>query len=216
MFRESEEKSPNREVFERLIDRKREELISSWGKSILHILLPDGCYTATDSFSGKLICKLDAVSPDCKRVAHSYRVKGWLGNKEVVVIDGKEGKKYLGVSTPIFSPNSTRVVYEAEVGTNKWVVVVDGKEEKKYKGITEGSLTFSPDGKRIAYEALLRGAGFLSSKTCVVVDGKEGKPCIVSIVEGIIKFSPDSNRVAYVAHKGPGHVVMVDGKKRKI
>jgi protease II len=67
-------------------------------------------------------------------------------------------------------------------------VVIDGQEGKAYDYV--GSLTLSPNGKRIAYIA---GTG---RKRFVVVDGQEGKEYFDVIS---IAFSPDSRRVAYIA-----------------
>ena len=58
-----------------------------------------------------------------------------LDNMRVVVVDGKEGKKYGGIlNTPTFSPDSQRLSYWAGLGS-KVFVVVDGEEGKKYDGI---------------------------------------------------------------------------------
>jgi dipeptidyl aminopeptidase/acylaminoacyl peptidase len=96
------------------------------------------------------------VSPDSRRVAYMAQE----GNKQFVVVDGKEEKKYdgIGEGTLIFSPDSRRVAYVAQEG-NKWVVVVDGKEEKKYDGIVTlggGRVIFdSPDS--LHYLAIEKG-----------------------------------------------------------
>jgi roadblock/LC7 domain-containing protein len=92
------------------------------------------------------------------------------------------------------------------VSGNKWFVVVDGKEGKQYDGIV-GSPIFSPDGKRVAYAAVI------GDKQFVVVDGKEGKQ-----YDGIVGspiFSPDSKRVAYAAVIGDKQFVVLDGKEEK-
>jgi hypothetical protein len=91
------------------------------------------------------------LSPDCKHVAYVAKE----GDKKFVVVDGKEEKKYDGISimegTPIFSPDSKRVAYVAGEG-GKWFVVVDGKEGKKNYDFIGGHL-FSPDCKHVAYAA---------------------------------------------------------------
>lgn len=43
---------------------------------------------------------------------------------------------------PVFSPDSRRVAYEAQVG-EKWFVVVDGKDGKAYYGFAEGQKSSS-------------------------------------------------------------------------
>ncbi len=56
------------------------------------------------------------------------------GNTWFVVVDGKEAKRYDGIGTLIFSPDSKRMAYVAGAG-NKYFVVVDGKEGKQYDSI---------------------------------------------------------------------------------
>jgi hypothetical protein len=91
---------------------------------------------------------------------------------------------------------------------NKQFVVVDGMEEKQYDGIG-GSLTFSPDSKRVAYGAKV------GNKWLVVVDGQEQKP-YDTILQGTPMFSPDSQRVAYGAKGGNKNwFVVVDGNEGK-
>ena len=57
------------------------------------------------------------VSPESKRVAYVAVSRGlFTGDKLFVVVDGKEEKPYDGIvaGTPIFSPDSKRVVYTAK------------------------------------------------------------------------------------------------------
>jgi hypothetical protein len=77
----------------------------------------------------------------------------------------------------------------------------------------EGSLIFSPDGKRLAYAAKN------ATNWLVVVDGKPG-PDRGRILKGSLIFSPDGKRpagdvpggrVAYAAWKGYKWIVVVDG-----
>ena len=96
--------------------------------------------------SEKLIAQIDPsswmresfkVSPDSKRVAYVTQV----GDKQFVVVNGKEGKQYDGIWwEPIFSPDSKRLAYVAVVGTGllgtKLFVVVGGKEGKQYDALT--------------------------------------------------------------------------------
>ena len=111
-----------------------------------------------------------------------------------MIVDGKEGKPYDGLGDLIFSPDSQRVAYGAQLG-DKVFVVVDGKEGKQYDDA--GRLIFSPDSQRVAYRA---GVG---DKQFVVVDGKEGQPYdgIVTIGGGRIVFD-SADRLHYLARKG--------------
>ncbi len=66
-------------------------------------------------------------------------------------------------------------------------------------------ITFSPDGKRLAYVVH-------NPRPFVVVDGVEGKQ--YDGVESLI-FSPDSNHFAYMAELGGRKFVVVDGVEGK-
>ena len=64
-----------------------------------------------------------------------------------MVVDGIEGKQYDDIGAPIFSQDSQRVAYAAEIG-DKCFVVVDGIEGKQYdaiKDIRERIIFDSPD-----------------------------------------------------------------------
>ncbi|MDI6741482.1 MAG: hypothetical protein QMD11_01990, partial [Smithella sp.] len=59
------------------------------------------------------------ASPDGKRVAYASRAD----NKQFVIVDGKEQKRYDGVGTNIvFSPDSQRVAYRVQSGKKQLVV----------------------------------------------------------------------------------------------
>ena len=105
----------------------------------------DGDESAQRVLPEKLVVQIDlssytgniATSPDAMRVAYSARIS----NKDVVVVDGKEGKRYdsIGQGTLVFSPDSSRVTYAAFAG-NKQFVVIDRQEDKPYDGILQGTL----------------------------------------------------------------------------
>jgi len=117
-------------------------------------------------------------SPDSKRVAYGAGrpkqlvvmrpVEVYLAGKQLVVVDGVEGKEYDSIlkGTLVFSADSKRVAYVAE-RYDKDLVVVDGVEGKEYD--LARAPVFSPDSKRVVYEATRGG------KWLVVVDGVEGK-----------------------------------------
>ncbi|MBI4488826.1 MAG: tetratricopeptide repeat protein, partial [Deltaproteobacteria bacterium] len=72
-------------------------------------------------------------SRDSKRVTYIVAV----GDKWLVVVDGKEEKPYDEIwaeSFLFFSPDSRRIAYAARTDA-RWLVVVDGKEEKPYDGV---------------------------------------------------------------------------------
>lgn len=71
-----------------------------------------------------------------------------------MVLDGIKGKEYDYVGYPIFSPDSKRFTYTAQL-EGRTFVVVDGIEGRAYQ---EGGhyFTFSPDSKHFAYVTLKR------------------------------------------------------------
>jgi Tol biopolymer transport system component len=160
------------------------------------------------SVDGKEHRTFDALGPeslsfsaDGQHVAYVAR----LGNKWFVVLDGKEGKGYDGVTAPIFSPDGKRLAYGAIVN-GKWAVVADNRESKGYDNLVPGTLTFSPDSKHFTYGALV------GKQSVVVVDGKEGKAyeSIANVV-----YSPDSQRYAYAAKSGGVWRMVVNGAESK-
>ena len=74
------------------------------------------------------------------------------GNKNFVVLDGKEGPAFDDVYDLRFSPVGSRLVYGAQRGLEHFVVE-GGKEHGPYENIQRGSLVFRPDGKDIAWAA---------------------------------------------------------------
>ena len=74
--------------------------------------------------------------------------------------------------------------------SNKLVVVVDDQQVKSYDAV--GTITFSPDSKRVAYGAKV------GEQWVVVVDSQEGKPYEALIKGGKVVFaSPE--RLHYLA-----------------
>lgn len=97
------------------------------------------------------------ISPDSRRVAYVAKV----GNKQIVVVDGKKGKQYDGIvsGSLVFSPDSERVAYAAMIGNMKFVVV-DGKEGKQFNTIVRGKIVFDSD-ENLHYLALSNNQIFL-------------------------------------------------------
>ncbi len=87
----------------------------------------------------------------------------------------------------------------------KLYIVTNGEKSKDYDAI--GMLTFSPDGKRFAYAAYIKGKAFL------VIDGEKSKKSYDEI--DFLTFSPDGKRLAYVAKEKNKMFVVVDGVEGK-
>jgi len=162
-------------------------------------------------------------SPDSKRMA--YGVSLFSEKKQMVVLDGAEGKAYDNLCVDVFteakdkgrhllfSPDSGRFAYFAMTG-GKWLAVADGAEGKAYNEVRLRSLVFSPDSKRLAYAAC---AG---NQWIVALDGNESTEKYSDVIDAGLVFSPDSKRFAYCTvfsgFAGVGSVVYIDGVAQKV
>lgn len=145
------------------------------------------------------------ISPDYKHIAYVSRIGGTFR----VWMDGVTKKSHSGITrqSPFFSPKQNRVAYIADEN-DKMFVVVDNEEHDRYKQV--GTLTFSPDGSRLAYRAEDD-----KGRQVVVIDGKEGPKFDVGITNDIgIVFSPDSKHVAYVGLTGNNSCIFVKDNKK--
>ena len=112
-------------------------------------------------------------SPDSQRLAYMGCKGGFWGNITGfwVVIDGRKENTYDSVRDVVFSPDSRRVAYVAATEEDndiyKYFMVVDGMEGKLFDWI-EGTPSFSPDSKWVAYAARQ------GDKAVVVVNGVAG------------------------------------------
>lgn len=89
-------------------------------------------------------------SPDSHHVAY----KAEIGQKWLVVLDGKESRPYdlLGSGVPVFSPDSRHVAYWA-FADDKWRVVVDGSEGRPYHSFPTGASIVFDSADRLHYLA---------------------------------------------------------------
>ena len=147
-------------------------------------------------------------------------------------VDGKRGLVFDGIGIDfVFSSDGKRTAWTGRNG-QVWFLVVDGKVEAKIEGVVDGTLTFSPDGKRLAC-AVARP----DRSAYILVDGKAGPVhdgIGASLPPGVaanrtsaqtgyglgyassVLFSPDSRRIAYLAHFGHRKRVYVDGKAEDV
>ncbi|MCE5197483.1 hypothetical protein LLG39_00735 [bacterium] len=131
---------------------------------------------------------------------------------ERAVIDGRMSADYQGIQGMEFSLDGSRVAFVARKGDHMFVVL-DGKAGEKYDDI-DGMLTFSPDGKHLAYVATNYNENS-DPVSFVVVDGKRG-PKLQDIVSISVIFSPDSKHITYTATPdGEKYSVFIDGKPGK-
>ena len=112
------------------------------------------------------------------------------GNKNFVVVDGKEGSAFDGVDDLRFSSKSV-LAYRARRGTEYFVVVGD-KTWGPYADVKPKSLVFSPDGKVAAWAAF--GA---DGNWQVLADGKPIDSGCDRVVSQLT-FAPGASVPAYV------------------
>jgi hypothetical protein len=167
-------------------------------------------------------------SPDGAHFAYPARE----GTKWFRVVDGKRGPAFdvIGIDF-VFSSDATRTACTGRNG-QEWFLVVDGKVEAKIEGIVDGTLTFSPDGKRLAYAVAKPDRSayvVLDGQTGPVFDSIVGRsttsgtsagqasglygPAVLIASHPGVWFSPDSRKLAYVASKMGKSFLVVDGKQ---
>ena len=154
-------------------------------------------------------------SPDGRAVAYKVEEeKQWFW-----VVNDMPHKKYLNVSTLIFSQDGKHTVYAAFRGNAKFdTLVVDGKEinvnDLGYYNISD-RFTFDSTNE-VAYIAgvLTEDANF-GAKQLVVIGAQKGH-LYDFIQEDSFIFSPDGKHFAYEAFKQGERFLVVDNKEIKI
>ncbi|MGA2499921.1 MAG: hypothetical protein ABSH20_19460 [Tepidisphaeraceae bacterium] len=87
-------------------------------------------------------------SPDSRHFAYLAR----RSNRTYAVVDNTEGVGYEAVSSLLYSAEGKHMAYIAFRDKNAFVVL-DNIEGPNYQGIVEGTMSFSPDGRHLAFEA---------------------------------------------------------------
>jgi hypothetical protein len=151
------------------------------------------------------------VSADFKHITYAVRV----GERQRVVVDGKEHKIYDGVmiGTPMFLGNTSQVVYIAkesgekkgeETVGDKWFLVLGDKGYKKYDFIAPHSIITSRDNKRMVYIARM-------GEQWMLVEGAKEYPGGLGIEKSGVMFGPDGNHLVYVFRKESKYHIYRDG-----
>src|ERR1043166_5070158 len=160
-------------------------------------------------------------SPDSERLAYL----GYKGSLTFVVVGDDESSGYNKVDSFRFSPQGDRYVFAGWISKSGgatsaqpgWRVVVDGKEGPVRNSVLNNSLTFSPDGRHVAY-----AANKSMQESCVVLDDQEipfsvtgftGRQSTKALSQ--LQFSPDGKHLAFVGKKADGTgepTVIVDGR----
>jgi WD40 repeat protein len=129
--------------------------------------------------------------------------------KRFLVVDGREGEGFETSSqhalSIAFSPDGRRVAWRVEPSGKDPLIFVDGVRQEALPGVVHFPMTFSRDGKRLAYVAR-EGSTFIA-----VVDGKPFRP--EEVILSPVGFSPDGRRTVYVARdRDHRQFAVVDGK----
>jgi hypothetical protein len=125
-------------------------------------------------------------SEDSKHLVYAAKIdSGW-----VIVVDSVRSRPWAGIGEVLFSADQ-RLAYVAN-DSGRWRVIHEGAPSPLFEAVMQGSLTFSPDGRRLAF-VVAEGDGFRT-----VLDGELG-PLYQAI--GALRFDTEGKRLAYVAKR---------------
>jgi hypothetical protein len=133
------------------------------------------------------------------------------GKKDFVVINGVRGEAFDEVSDLLFAPSRSLLAYRARRGLEHFVVVGNKKAFGPYVNVKPGSLTFSDDGKVVAWSAFGKD-GFWH----VYANGKPIDAGCDRVISRIT-FVPGMELPAYVGQfiaEGKSFYAMTYGGKR--
>lgn len=159
-------------------------------------------------------------SPDGEHLAYAAHEDG----KDRMVVDGVVGKAYDSLNSvsgffgevsvsviypqtllafPVFSREG-RIAYRAKQA-GRWYIVVEGQESEPFDSVLDPG--FSPDGKRLAFQARKDRDGTWSW----VVDGQPHGSFQKESGVGLA-FSPDSRRLVYAGKAGDTWAIYLDDR----
>jgi len=138
------------------------------------------------------------VSADGRHLAYSARISGtWH-----VVSNEQAFESAHGIALVTMSPDGSRLAWAALQESGLTTMVVDGTPGPLYDAPLQGSVTFSPDSKHLAYAVHIGG------QQLVVRDGVEGPR--FHGVPGPPVYSADSQRLLHPAGDGTQQFLVVD------
>jgi hypothetical protein len=137
-------------------------------------------------------------SPDGK---HYAAICGDINSHHYVIADGKRGQEYNLVDKLAFTPDSSTVVYSANVGGKGFIVVGD---QEFGGGLGAPQAVIAPAGNRIA------GLLTTNGKPSILIDRKLTPLSARGAAD--LGFSPDGVHYAYFAiDQGNGYRLVIDG-----
>jgi len=140
-------------------------------------------------------------SPDGKRYAALCSMAPMI---KYMLVDGKKGEHYQGITDFEFSPDSSRYTYMARSSAGSFRVV-DGEESQGYNGYQ--AFAWGGGGKRFGYI----GNGTMIKEGDVIIDGKATK----YPAPRHVGFSADGSRWAFVGGDPFFGSLYVDGVEQK-
>lgn len=167
--------------------------------------------------------KLAAVSPDAKFVAYiadndrrqSLRLKNIVAGSDIEILPGVEGQPLGGVT---FSPDANYIYYVAD-GKLFQISVLGGEPRKIVEGVfgsyAANAVTFSPDGKSIAFKRVLTEVNG-SSIIIVKTDGTNERVFFSlrrpQFISASPAWAPDGKTIAagVLTEDGQHKVIVVD------
>lgn len=187
--------------------------------------------------------KIEAMynySPDGKHLAYIVRES----DGQYVDLDGSKGKKYWSIepNSIVFSADSQHMAYVVKIdkgaGTSAYQIVSDGVEGSVFPEYRNpiiwynpiNNITYSSDGKHIAYVVRSYGGEGSSRNYAVVLDGAvvrdektaNGTDCVIKDCNSCefaadITFSDDSKYFAFVASDKTSYgVISLDSDTKRI
>lgn len=136
-----------------------------------------------------------------------FAITDWKGLRQQLVVDGKEWKDCTAQNLT-FSPDREHIACIAPVlrgNTNRQVVVFDGKVLSEGDSVSQ--ITFSPDGKRLAFE-------IRDQKMKFIYNNAQINPLPMQYSVTALKFSPDGEHLLEQLQdvRMGGSVMRLDGK----
>ncbi|HEU5078741.1 MAG TPA: hypothetical protein VFT72_05985 [Opitutaceae bacterium] len=147
-------------------------------------------------------------SPDGKHYMAACRTPSGSG---FVVTDGKVGQSYAGVTNLVFTPDSSKAIYQAYAGSKSFLIV-DGAESEGFELMAGqvAALALSQKGARYGYGTL----DGMNRNFSAIVDGKNVLQAGRRVIGDSFIFSPDGQHYAFATLPGTRNDdarLMVDG-----
>ena len=134
-------------------------------------------------------------------------------NKELIVKHDQQELQAIAINDPMFSPDGTTIIFEAEMGKDAWehvlyhmfTIDVHGQNLVKLTKddeVSEGMAQYSPDGTMITFDRVLWNSATEGTRNIWLskADGSE-EVCLSSFsYEGCASWFPQGNSAEFFYH----------------